>query len=315
MLTLLIGEKEVEELLTYELALRSLEEAFSSLEEGVAVNTQRSRTSLGVFSLSVQPGALRNFTGVKVYLSGKYPTNFVSLLFDGNTGELLSITESDRMGQVRTGSLSVMASKYMSNSMGTVGIVGAGKQGRAQVEAYGTLTKSRILLFSRTPSKSEAVKAQMKSKGIEVEVVQSVREVCKADVVTTITNSKDPFLKRDYLGDEMHINLMGSNLQTRAEAFPEVIKDASIIAVEDLQQAKSESGDFILAEKMGMIDYSKVVNLSKFVSGKVKRKGLTIFKSVGIGLEDVAVLKVIYEEAKRKGLGSEIKVRGSWSQG
>ncbi len=110
---------------------------------------------------------------------------------------------------------------------------------------------------------------------------------------------------------------MGSNIPERVEAFPELIKASSIIVVEDIEQALEEAGDLILAKKMGMLDESKLVTLSSVIAGKVEKKkddDISIFKSTGVGLEDVAVMKVLYEKAKKQGIGKEIEVKGVWSR-
>lgn len=138
--------------------------------------------------------------------------------------------------------------------------------------------------------------------------------VSKVDVIVTITTATSPFLKREYVGESVHINAMGSNLPERVELFPEIIKASALIAVEDKDQAREEAGDLILAEKMGMLDWKKTVNISEILAGKVTTpSGITIFKSVGIGLEDVAVMKTLFNKAKSRGLGREIEVNGRWS--
>jgi alanine dehydrogenase len=316
-LTLLITESDVAKLLTYDDALRSLEEAFNLLEEGQASNTPRTRTYSPVSALSVQAASLRFLSGLKAYVTGKFPPNFVSLLFDGNTGDLLAIVESDRLGQMRTAAVSALAAKLMASDVSTVGIIGVGRQGIAQVEAFWHLLSPKIKIYSRTRDRLLKVREEMSKRGIDTSAAESYREVCESGVIVTVTSSKDPFLKAEWVRPGTHVNLMGSNLPNKAEAFPDLIRNCDIIAVEDLAQAKAEAGDLILAEKLGMMDWRKVVEFSKVTSNRVRvrnnRREITSFKSVGIGLEDVAVLRVVYEKAKKEGLGQEIKVRGLWS--
>jgi ornithine cyclodeaminase/alanine dehydrogenase-like protein (mu-crystallin family) len=313
-LTIILKEEEVNEILNYHQAYNSLKEAFVALDNKIAVNYKRVRTSFGGATLSYQSGGINGYLGFKSFIRG----NFISLLFS-TSGELLLIAESDRMSQIRTASLSVLASDYLKGEYSTVGIIGLGKQGLAQVEAFYNLKSVDINVYSRTTARVNQSTEILKSEGINVKVMPSYKELClNSDVIVTVTSSRDPFLKLDYLKKGSHINLMGSNLAERVEAFPEVIKAASIIAVEDIDQANEEAGDLILADKMKMLDRSKLVLFSNIITRKIQRYNkddITIFKSVGIGLEDVSILKFIFEEAKKRGLGKEMELRGIWSQG
>jgi ornithine cyclodeaminase/alanine dehydrogenase-like protein (mu-crystallin family) len=109
---------------------------------------------------------------------------------------------------------------------------------------------------------------------------------------------------------------MGSNLPERAELFADVIKRASVIAVESVSQALREAGDLTLAKKLGMLDESKLIPFSAVVAGKWTRKDndeLTLFKSLGVGLLDLATLALLYDKAKKLGIGKEIPLSLRWS--
>ncbi len=309
-LAILLREEDVNQLLTYRDAYNSLRDAFLMLDKKVAVNTKRVRTSLSGATLSYQAGGIGEYLGFKTFVMG----SFISLLFS-NSGELLLVAESDRLTQIRTGALAVLASDYIKRDYSSVGIIGLGKQGIAQVEAFSNLKSVTINVFSRSPERVTKALSVLKNQGIEVNPKKSYKDLCQdSDVVVTITSSKDPFLKLDFLRRSQHLNLMGSNIEERVEAFPDVIKASNMIVVEDLEQAMEEAGDLILANKMKMLDLNKVFSLSSIIAGRVNvnREGITIFKSVGIGLEDVALLKFIYEESKRRGLGTEVELKGRW---
>ncbi|BCS92169.1 Alanine dehydrogenase [Metallosphaera sp. J1] len=312
-MTLLIKEQEVNALLNFKDAYEALREAFILEDSKKAVNTKRVRTSFSGSTLTYQAGAMEGYIGFKTYMRG----NFVSLLF-ANDGELLMIAEADRLSLLRTGALSVLASDVMKKDYSSVGIIGLGKQGIAQVEAFHHLKPGiKILGYTRTQEREARAKEKLSKLGIKLETVPNLKElVSRVEVVVTITTATSPFLKLDHLTEKVHINAMGSNLPERVELFPEVVKASTMIAVEDEMQAKDEAGDLILAEKMGMMDWKKVVTLSELIGGKVSVKpGLTIFKSVGIGLEDVASMKRLFLKAKEKGVGTNLEVRGRWSQG
>jgi ornithine cyclodeaminase/alanine dehydrogenase-like protein (mu-crystallin family) len=315
---IVLREGDVGKLLDYKGIFNVLERAFLEWSQGSAVNTPRTRTVTAGAVLSIQAGGFHNYMGFKSYASGKFNPNFISLLFDSSNGELLLMVESDLMGRMRTAALSVLGAKYLAKGVGSVAVIGLGRQGLAQVEAFHEIAGSSIKVYSRSKERIFEAQKWLEEKGIRVKVASSYAEACEGvEVVVTITSSQSPFLKSSMLPHGVHINAFGSNVPSRAEVFPDVIKASEIIAVEDEAQARVEAGDFLLAEKMNMMDWSKVVTFSSIVSGKVRRAGdqITMFKSVGVGLEDVAVLSLLYEKVKKGGVWEEVQVRGTWSQG
>ncbi|QKR00012.1 ornithine cyclodeaminase family protein [Metallosphaera tengchongensis] len=309
-MTLFLKENQVNELLSFKDAYDALREAFVLENNKKAVNTKRVRTSFSGSTLTYQAGAIEGFIGYKTYVRG----NFVSLLFDQD-GNLLLFCEADRMSLYRTGALSVLAADYMKGNYSSVGIIGLGKQGISQVEAFHNLRPGvTILGYTRTPERERRAKETLSREGIHIRTVTNLRDLSsQSEVIVTITTSTSPFLKLEFLGSQTHVNALGSNLPERKELFPEVIKASSVIAVEDKDQAKDEAGEFHLADKMGMMDWNKVVKLSEIISGNVRiGEGLTIFKSVGIGLEDVAVTRKLYSLAKAKRVGTDMEVVGKW---
>ncbi|MCG2909391.1 MAG: ornithine cyclodeaminase family protein [Sulfolobaceae archaeon] len=311
-MALLLREEEVERLLNFEEVRDILHNAFKALGEKMAVNSKRVRTSFHGSVLTYQSGGFDRYLGFKAFVKG----SFLSILYDEN-GEILLIAESDLLTRIRTGAISVLASDLIKKSYETVSIIGLGRQGKYQVKAFRELKPGvNIKVFSKEKLDSE-VKV-LEREGINVIRAKDYRDACKADVIVTITNSKDPFVKLEFLEKGTHINAMGSNLPERVELFPEVLKASSLIVVEDIEQAREEAGDLILASKMNMLDWNKVYQFSDVVLGKISRTSvddITVFKSMGIGLEDVAVLKLLYEKAKKYGVGTEINIRGKWSQG
>ncbi|AWR97507.1 ornithine cyclodeaminase family protein [Acidianus sulfidivorans JP7] len=312
-MAILIREKDVSRFFTFKDAYEALREAFSLIENKMAINTERIRTSFSGATLTYQAGAEQTYLGFKTYIKG----NFISMLFNSN-GDLLLLAEADRLSQIRTGALAVLASDYIKKSdYSTVGIIGLGKQGLAQVEAFHELKNGiNIIAYNRSKERIEKAMKILNNEGIKIKIAESYKDIfLSSEVVTSITSSKDPFIKLDNLKQGVHLNLMGSNIPERVEAYPEVIKAASLIAVEDINQALREAGDLILAKKMNMLDENKLIPLSSIISGKIKvndEKNITIFKSTGIGLEDVAVMRKLYEKSKEMQIGSEIEVRGIW---
>ncbi|WP_338599354.1 ornithine cyclodeaminase family protein [Sulfolobus tengchongensis] len=311
-MTLLLKEKEVIELLDYREIYNSLLNAFISFENKLALNLERSRISFHGATLTFQAAAMEKYIGYKTFISGTHLT----FLYD-TSGNLLSIIESDRLSQARTSVLSILATDFIYGDFTSLGVIGLGKYGLAIVEIANELKKGiKINVFTPSQQRMEKALEVFSNEGIDVSPKNSIKKVCEeSEVITTITKAKDPFLKLEYVNSQRkHINAMGSNIPEKIEIYPEVIKASKLIVVEELEQSLKESGELVIAKKMGMLDTSKIVTLSEILSKKINpnKEGITIFKSVGIGLEDLAVGKLIYEKALRKGLGTEIEVKGIW---
>ncbi|WP_291764541.1 ornithine cyclodeaminase family protein [Caldivirga sp. UBA161] len=319
-MALYIREQEVDRLLTYGEAIKAVEDGFRLLGLGKAVNLPRRRVILpGAVLHVLQSGILGdyNVAGLKAYLSTRQGTRFAVLLFSVESGELLAIIEADRLGQIRTGAASVVASKYMANSMSELGIVGSGRQARAQFEAFNSTGLLRsVKVISRSRANAEAFASYIKSHGVDAVVANDYRDVCNVDVLVTATNSREPFIRGEYLNEGIHVNAIGSNWRNRAELMPDAVNKAELIAVDDLEQAKEEAGDLIMA---GEEAWSKVVKLSDIVVGNVKGRvgsgSITIFKSLGISIEDITVAKLIYDKAVKEGIGVNIEFSGIFNAG
>ncbi len=312
---LLIREDEVSSLLGFDEAIEAVEDGFKLMGLGQAVNTPRRRTIMPNAVLHVLQGSVLGSYGVaglKTYLSTKQGTRFVVLLFDLRTGEPLAAIEADWLGRVRTGAASAVATRHMARANAEVlGLVGTGGQARTQFEALSRVMKLRLVkVMSRTRKHAEDFARFVDSRGFDVKIVNDYREACDADVLVTATNSKDPFIDGEWLAGGIHINAVGSNWPNRAELMPSAVERAAAIAVDDVEQAKLEAGDLIMAG----IDWSKVVGLSDVVLDRVKGRpgddAVTIFKSMGIAVEDLVVGRLVYDKALKKGMGVEVEFKG-----
>lgn len=132
----------------------------------------------------------------------------------------------------------------------------------------------------------------------------------RADVVVTTTPSQEPVLMGEMLASGAHVNAVGSNKPTHCEVSPGVFERSAAVVVDDVTQAKVESGDLIRAVDEGKLSWMDVVGLAEVVSGQVPGRSaddeVTVFESHGIGLWDVAIGVRAYEKASRQGLGLRI---------
>jgi ornithine cyclodeaminase/alanine dehydrogenase-like protein (mu-crystallin family) len=321
-MTLFIREKEVDELITMDEAIKIIEEATRYQGQGLAKIIPRNRIYsqnfvFNVMSASIEPW---NVVGLKTYLSTKKVTSFVIIIFDTNFTEPIAIIEADRLGQIRTGAASGLATKYLAKKNARIiSVIGAGRQARTQVIGIAEALKAeKILVYSRTYSKAVIMAEELKKYNYDVEVVENYMKACDADVISTATNSKEPFLRPEWIKTGTHINLIGSNVISKAEAFPETIGMASLVVTDLKEQAMIESGDLIRAVEKGFLKWDSVRELWEVVLGNAKRVNddeITIFKSHGIALWDVAIAKKVYEKAIKRNIGFEIELKGQWNIG
>ena len=125
-----------------------------------------------------------------------------------------------------------------------------------------------------------------------------------ADIVVTATNSATPVLRHDWLKPGTHVNAIGANAANRREIDAEIVLRASLVVIDDVEQAKVEAGEFIDLAEAGRFDWSKVTALHQIVGAPPMARddrAITLFKSLGVGLEDVAVASVVYDRALASG--------------
>ncbi|MFP3191656.1 MAG: ornithine cyclodeaminase family protein [Thermoproteus sp.] len=315
-MALFITEGEVDRLLSFREAIEAVEEGFRLLAEGQAVNLPRRRAVVRGAVLHVLQGAVLGrygVAGLKTYLSTREGARFVVLLFDVNGGDLLAIIEADRLGQKRTGAASAVATKYMAAGAETLGIVGAGRQARSQFEALVEVVRPRLVkIYSRRREHAGDFAEFVRRRGYDAVVADDYRSVSAVDVLVTATNAAEPFIRGEYLRPGSHINAVGSNWANRAELTPDAVARADVIAVDDPVQARDEAGDLIRA---GALD--RAVPLADIVAGRVRGRpdasSITLFKSLGIAVEDLVAAKAVYDKAVKEGAGREVGFSGRWA--
>ncbi len=301
----LIREAQVREVLTMPLAIEVLESAFRDWAHGRATNQPRQRvhTPQGILHLMGAAWHSRGYIGYKAYFSFPTGTRFQVALASAHTGELLALMEADWLGRIRTGAASGLATKYLAREDAhTVAILGAGEQAETQLQAICAVREiQQAFVFSRTPEKREAFAQRMRAQlGIPVQTCESVEQaVADADVICTITTAREPILTGAMLKPGMHINAAGANSLARRELDTFAVGRCERIAVDDSQQARLEAAELITPIELRKLSWERVQPLSYVVGGllppRQSPEEITLFKSLGIALEDVAVASVVYE--------------------
>ncbi len=315
---LLLTEQDVERLLTMDDALREVEAALRDLGLGKAENRPRQRVRGAHGMLNLMPASWpgRGYYGFKEYTVSRDGARFWFHLFDGNTGEPLAILQADRLGQRRTGAASGVATKYLARTdASSVGILGTGWQAESQLEAVSRVRPIvQARCFSRDASKRHAFAERMaKTLGLDVRAAASPEETVRgADIVVTATPSSKPVVRGEWLAPGVHINAMGANRLGSRELDAGVIQRCTFIAADSVEQARLEAGDLAAPVAGKLLKWDDVHEIGSVVAGKVKgrqrAKDVTLFKSLGLAIEDVAVGALVYERARNEGMGTQVSL-------
>jgi len=299
-----LKEKDVAELLDMPSAIQALRDAFAARARDEAVIVPRTRWSFGDKRLNVMGGGIatpRRYA-LKSYGSGAYNV----LLYSAQG--LLAIIESDNLGQIRTGAATAVATEKMARrGAGKVALIGTGRQARTQALALKAIGMLKELAVSaRDRGKLESFCAGLKDElGAPARAAASSEDaVANADIVVAATNSATPVVMNAWLRPGTHVVGMGANAANRREIDPEIVLRASLLVTDDIEQGKVEAGEFIDLAKAGRLDWSKVKPLHEVITAPRVQRGdgdITLFKSLGVGLEDVAVASVIYDRAVASG--------------
>ena len=214
-MTLFLNEREVVQLLPMKECITALEQAFAHAGGGDVDNKPRSRIRMpnGFFHFMAAADAEHRVFGYKAYPSMGAGNKFIVMLYDYETGQLLACLEAGRLGQIRTGAASGLATQHMARGdAGTVAVIGSGFQARTQLEAVCAVRDIRqARVYSRRAERREDFAKTMTERlGVEVTPVDSGEQcVAGADVVITITSARDPVVQGEWLADGAHVNAAG----------------------------------------------------------------------------------------------------------
>ncbi|HYL10327.1 MAG TPA: ornithine cyclodeaminase family protein [Candidatus Acidoferrales bacterium] len=318
-MTLLLSEADVRSVLTMPIALEAVEEISRRQQSGQAVLHARRRIELphnGFFHYMAAADMAGGFLGMKLYTFVRGKLRFLVPLYRTETGELAALIEADFMGQMRTGAASGVATKYLARQDArTAGIVGTGWQARAQLEAVATVRKLQSArAYGRNPERRQKFCAEMSAKlGIPVTPAASAEEAVRgADIVATATTASHPVVSGVHLSPGAHVNAIGANFASKRELDDEVIRRARLIVVDSIEQSRQEAGDLMLPFGGDIARWSAVRELSEIVTGKTSGRtsdtDITLFKSNGIAVWDVAVAERVLAFAEQKALGRKLSL-------
>jgi alanine dehydrogenase len=250
------------------------------------------------------------YFGLKAYsVNAKTGAHFEVLLYRSSDGMPLATLEANHLGQIRTGAASGVATKHLAREDASIaGIIGSGFQAETQLAAIATVRKLRdVRVWSRKPERRKQFAERCAAKfGLHVRAVDTARECVEgAHIIATATSSKEPVLDADWIAPGTHVNGAGSNWAERRELPAELVFDkAAIVTVDSVEVAKLESGDLLIPLRDKSRDTFPGVELADVIAGRIPGRvsgdQITVFKSNGLAVEDIAVAGHVYEEALRK---------------
>lgn len=317
-MTLFLTEAEVQELLPMERALECVEASFMAQGSGRAVNRSRERILLPHTSLHYMAAALPNekLLGMKIYTVTRADLCFAVLLFDAEKGNLLALMQADHLGRIRTGAASGIATKYLARPEASrLGLIGTGRQARTQLEAVAKVRRlTAAKVFGRDETRRHDFCREMEARlGLPVEPAASAEEAARfGDIVITATTSREPVVLGEWLQPGTHVNAIGANMANRRELDDVAVGKATLIAVDSLEQSREEAGDLIQGLARLGRGWEGIVELHAIVTGQHRGRSsqeeITLFKSNGIALWDVAVAGYVYRQALKNGRGKEMRL-------
>lgn len=312
---LLLTEDDVRALLPMAEAVRLMREAFLDLAAGRALNQPRRRLVLPTRAvLHAMAGAGPRYFGTKIYSTHpEHGAHFLFLLYDAATAAPLALIEANYLGRIRTGAATAVAVELLSPpAADELALIGAGFQAWTQLEAVLAVRRlRRIRVWSRSAEKRAAfVAASRQAFGAPVEAASTAREAVEgAPIVITATSSREPVLEAAWVAKDALVCAIGSNHPARRELPAELIWSARRIVVDSLEQARIESGDLLLALPVERWHTLPLVELQEIAAkgrSEAIPEGLSIFKSNGLGVEDVYAAGWVYERALEQGRGERV---------
>ena len=305
---LYITEDDVRRLLPMSVCIGLMRQTFQALATGEGLNQPRRRMFLPTGAvLHSMAGAVGRYFGTKFYSAHvKHGAHFFFTLFDAATARPLALIEANFLGQIRTGAASGYATDLLAKpDAHTLGVIGSGFQARSQIEAILQVRKLReVMVYSRNEARREAFAAELtKALNVPVVAIETAEEaVSHADIVVTATFAKEPVLEADWVRPGTHVNAMGSNNAQRRELPAELVNRAGLIVVDSVEQAKVEAGDLLLAWNETDWQTPRLIELKDARKASRDPDAITIFKSNGLAIEDVAAGAYVYERACQEGL-------------
>ena len=326
---LIINQAEVIQLLSMNECMEVMEEALKTLESGDAINPLRQGMWLpdktGI--LGMMPSYLGNIKKMGLKIVSVFPgnegTEYEShqgavLLFELEYGRLLAIVDASEITAIRTAAVSGLATRLLARrDAADLAILGSGVQACTHLEAMLLVRQiKRVRVWSRNHGHAQAF-AQRESHrlGIQINPIPCIPGAVEgADIICTTTGSLEPILKSDWVAPGTHINAVGSSVSFARELDTDIVVKSRLF-VDWRESTLNEAGDFLIPKQEGAVDDDHIqAEIGEILLNKIKGREspdeITLFKSLGLGVEDLAAAHYIYQKALEKGAGIPVELGG-----
>lgn len=319
---MVLSQREVRQCIDMEQAIKVMENAFTEYYRGQAVLPLRTSVRIEKENASTltMPAYLsqQNSLGLKVVsifpnnvAINKPIINGVLLLLNELTGEALAIMEAGYLTALRTGAVSGLATQLLaSEDASHVAIIGSGVQALTQLEAMACVRPIKeVSVWSRDFENCRAF-AQKVQAQYDVDCHQNISDAVKnADIICTATPSEIPLISIKDLKERVHVNAVGSHAPGMNEVHNDVIAKATVV-VDQVEAAMAEAGEIISALKANCIRKEDLIELGLLaIKGPLQNmRNITVFKSVGLAIQDISIAHEVYLNALKKGLGTSISL-------
>ncbi len=326
---LIVGSADVKRALSMSDCIEAVDRAMRALSGGGADVPLRTVMKLpgGRNFFGVMPGYLAQPQGLGTKIITIFPDNAklglsshvgLVLLFDSEIGFPLAVMDAGEVTAIRTAAASAVATRALARPDAShLAIIGTGEQAISHVEAISMVRKLRsVRVWGRSPDKAAAFAQEQGARlGLKIETSRSVEEAVRnADIVCTVTASREPILNGAWLRKGAHVNLVGASQQTSREVDDDVVT-MSRFFVDSRVSARAEAGELKHALQAGRVTESHVLGeigevLDGTVAGRTGDDDITVYKSLGVAAQDMAAARVIYDRAMRDGIGMSVPFYG-----
>jgi alanine dehydrogenase len=318
--TLLLDRNAIKSLIKMSDVINVVEDAFKMCGQGKGKMPAKTYLSLENGDFRAMPAALPECAGMKwVNVHPQNPSlglpSIMAILIysDPETGYPLAIMDATEITAYRTGAAAAIASRYLARRDSyTIGIIGAGFQAHTQILAHVELfSPISINVFDVSKTAVDRLMHSLPQLSIRN---CSIQEAVASDIVCTLTPSRSPIIKKEWIAAGTHINAVGADAPGKQELDSSILKEA-IVVVDDLEQAGT-SGEINVPIQKGIYSIREVYGtLAELVVGKKRgrtdNRVITVFDSTGIAVEDIAVAKLLFEKAQQVGGYSSIDLIGT----
>ncbi|MGQ0538493.1 MAG: ornithine cyclodeaminase family protein [Gemmatimonadaceae bacterium] len=325
--TIILSHGEVARLLPMETCIDLMADALAATSNNEALLPLRNVVRLpgGPNAFVLMPALLDSALGAKVITV--FPENAatpfeshigVVLYFETSNGQLRAIIDASSITAIRTAAVSGLATKLLARGdAGDLALLGAGVQALTHLEAVRSVRPvRRVRVWSRSAERRDSFARLAKaSLGVDVEPSATARDAVQgADIVCTVTAAREPVLSGTWLSAGAHVNAVGASLANARELDTAAVV-RSRLYVDRRESALKEAGDFLIPRSEGAITDAHIIGeIGELVTGKaVGRRGdgdITLFKSLGLAVEDVACAAYLYKRALAEGAGTRVIIGG-----